>query len=118
MDWVPTRLTAAGFAIVGNFEQAAYAWRFHQKKWATQSEAILIGTGGGALGVRLGSPLAELDSRQAMQLAENGDRPVQEFGAEPMREHLVYGASLVWRAIVLWMILLAMLTVAVWIGPL
>jgi adenosylcobinamide-phosphate synthase len=115
VDWLPVRLTAIGFAIVGNFEAAAYAWRFHQKKWANESEAILLGAGGGALGVRLGEPLAEPDSREALRLAELGEVPVQEVGAEPHRGHLGAAVSLVWRAVVLWMILLAMLTIAVWI---
>jgi adenosylcobinamide-phosphate synthase len=29
IDWIPSRLTALGFAIVGNFEDAIYAWRNH-----------------------------------------------------------------------------------------
>lgn len=115
-DWIPTRLTAIGFAIVGNFEAAAYAWRFHKKKWANESEAILLGAGGGALGVRLGEPLPEPDSREALRLAELGESPIQDVGAEPHRGHLGAAVSLVWRAVVLWMILLAMLTVAVLIG--
>jgi adenosylcobinamide-phosphate synthase len=115
LDWLPVRLTAIGFAIVGNFEAAAYAWRFHQKKWANESEAILLGAGGGALGVRLGEPLAEADSREALRLAELGESPIHEVGAEPHRSHLGAAVSLVWRAVVLWMILLAMLTIAVWV---
>jgi adenosylcobinamide-phosphate synthase len=117
IDWIPTRLTAIGFTIVGNFEQAAYAWRFHQLKWDTQSKAILIGTGGGALGVQLGEPLAQVKSEQALLLADSGEVPIQEVGILPMPAHLTAGASLVWRAVVLWMILLGMLTLAVWISP-
>lgn len=116
VDWLPTRLTAIGFAIVGNFEAAAYAWRFHQKKWANESEAVLLGAGGGALGVRLGEPLPEPDSREALRLAELGESAVEEVGVEPHRGHLSAAVSLVWRAVVLWMILLAMLTIAVLIG--
>jgi adenosylcobinamide-phosphate synthase len=115
IDWVPTRLTAVGFTIVGNFEKAVYAWRFHQQKWDNQSAAILIGTGGGALGVQLGEPLAQVSSLEAIQMDDEGILPIQEYGMMPVPAHLASGASLVWRAIVLWMILLAMLSVAVWI---
>lgn len=118
LDWLPTRMTAAGFTIVGNFEQAAYAWRYHQKKWDTQSKAILIGTGGGALGVRLGAPLPQLSSTEALSLAQTGDIPVQELGMLPMTAHLATGASLIWRAIILWMLLLALLSIAVLFGKL
>lgn len=115
IDWVPTRLTAIGFTIVGNFEKAVYAWRFHQKKWDNQSAAILIGTGGGALGVQLGEPLAQVGSIEAMEMAEEGIQPIQEYGMMPIPAHLESGASLVWRAVILWMILLFMLTTAIWI---
>ncbi len=53
LDWVPSRLTAIGFAIVGNFEDVVYAWRNHARKWNDAVNGILLASGGGALGVRL-----------------------------------------------------------------
>ncbi|MFA6902233.1 MAG: CobD/CbiB family protein, partial [Gallionellaceae bacterium] len=33
LEWLPTRLTAATFAIVGNFEDAIYCWRTQAQSW-------------------------------------------------------------------------------------
>ena len=46
LDWVPVRLTALSFAIVGDFEDAAYCWRMQAKTWpfAEGGEPIGIDT--------------------------------------------------------------------------
>ncbi|MEI7431832.1 MAG: CobD/CbiB family protein, partial [Betaproteobacteria bacterium] len=36
IDWLPSRVTAAGFAIVGNFEDAVYSWRTQAGVWPEQ----------------------------------------------------------------------------------
>lgn len=56
IDWVPARLTAIAFAIVGNFEDAVYAWRNFAHRWRNESEGIILASGSGAMGVRLGTP--------------------------------------------------------------
>ena len=76
IDWVPVRLTAAGLAVVGNFEDAVYCWRMQANAWTPQGDGIILASGAGALGVpaigsrraaRLGSwfPLRAL--RRALQ---------------------------------------------------
>ena len=50
IDWVPARLTSLGFAIVGNFEDAIYAWRNHARQWPDANEGVLLAAGSGALG--------------------------------------------------------------------
>lgn len=112
MDWVPVRLTALGFAIVGNFEDAAYAWRHFAQKWPNQLEGILLAAGGGALGVRLGVPLAQKPSEEALE----EDHVLIQLGEETSVRALQSAVGLVWRAVILWMLLLAMLTLAVWLG--
>jgi adenosylcobinamide-phosphate synthase len=59
IDWVPARLTSLGFAIVGNFEDAIYAWRNHARQWPDANEGVLLAAGSGALGAQLAGPLAE-----------------------------------------------------------
>jgi len=56
IDWIPVRLTAIAFAVVGNFEDAIYAWRNFADRWADESRGIILAAGGGAMGVRLGTP--------------------------------------------------------------
>src|SRR5437763_143791 len=33
LDWVPVRLTALSFAVVGDFEDAVYCWRTQSAHW-------------------------------------------------------------------------------------
>ena len=103
-DWVPARLTAASFAVVGNFEDAVYCWRTQAPSWTAGAEAILQASGGGALGVRLGEPL-----RQGGVVEY---RPEAGLGDEPDVDYMQSAIGLIWRALVLWMFLVFVVTVA------
>jgi adenosylcobinamide-phosphate synthase len=113
IDWIPARLTSLGFAIVGNFEDAIYAWRTYSRQWPDANDGVLLATGSGALGARLLGPLAEPSSIEALGAGDAGPLPV---GEDCTPRALQSAVGLVWRAIVLWMILLLMLTIAVWVG--
>jgi adenosylcobinamide-phosphate synthase len=116
IDWLPTRLTAIGFAIVGNFEDAVYGWRYHLSKWSNGLEAVILATGAGALGVRLGAPLAEPSSDEALRMAEAGELPVIDLGLEASVRSLRSAVGLVWRAVILWLVVIAMMTISTWLG--
>jgi adenosylcobinamide-phosphate synthase len=113
IDWVPARLSSMGFAIVGNFEDAIYAWRHYSRQWPNSNDGVLLAAGSGALGARLAGPLAEQNSLDALAAGDAGVLPV---GEDCTPRTLQSAVGLVWRAVVLWMILLLMLTIAVWIG--
>ncbi len=113
IDWVPVRLTALGFAIVGNFEDAIYAWRNHACQWPDANEGVLLAAGSGALGARLSGPLAEPLSVEALAVGDASPLPV---GDDCMPRTLQSAVGLVWRAVILWMLLLLMLTIAVWLA--
>ena len=59
LDWLPARVTASSFAIVGDFEDAVYCWRTHASGWSDKALGIVLASGAGALGVRLGEPLPQ-----------------------------------------------------------
>ncbi len=108
LDWLPSRLTAAGFAIVGNFEDAVYCWRTQALSWATHSYGIILASGGGALGVRLGDALHQYGSMQF--------RPEMGTGDEADVDFMQSAVGLIWRALVLWMFLVLLVTVSYWLG--
>ncbi|MFN7085851.1 MAG: CobD/CbiB family protein [Burkholderiales bacterium] len=108
LDWLPVRLTAVAFAVVGNFEDAVYCWRTQAQSWATRAEGILLAAGAGALGVRLGEELHQYGSIEL--------RPEIGVG-EPADVVAMHGAvGLIWRALVLWVFLVLLVTVARAVG--
>jgi adenosylcobinamide-phosphate synthase len=119
IDWIPARLTATAFAVVGNFEDAIYAWRNFAGRWKNETTGIILSAGGGAMGVRLGTPVENAvnvlppDASTIDSLAVETDHPP---GDAPTVRALQSTVGLVWRALLLWMLLLLLLSVAAWIG--
>jgi adenosylcobinamide-phosphate synthase len=114
LDWVPARLTALGFAIVGNFEDAMYAIRHHRSQWTGRNDGLLLAAASGALGARLIVPLA--DTGLALDPAAPVEESVLPVGVDCTPRTLQSAVGLVWRAVILWMILLLLMTLAVWVG--
>jgi adenosylcobinamide-phosphate synthase len=108
LDWLPARLSAIGFAIAGDFEDAVSAWRTQAQSWRDPAQGIVLASGAGALGVRLGGPLP---------LGPAVDfRPEIGEGDSPDAEHLQSATSLLWRALIVWLALLLIMTLARWAG--
>lgn len=119
IDWIPARLTAAAFAIVGNFEDAIYAWRNYAHRWQNETIGIILTAGGGAMGVRLGTPEENAAAvlHADFSTIDSADTEMDNLpGEEPTMRALQSTVGLVWRALLLWMLLLLLLSVAVWLG--
>ncbi len=119
IDWVPVRLTAIAFAVVGNFEDAIYAWRNFAHRWSDEARGIILAAGGGAMGVRLGTPNENASKVLPPDAAtvDSTDSEVEVMpGEEPNARALQSTVGLVWRALLLWMMLLLLLSGAVWLG--
>jgi cobalamin biosynthesis protein CobD/CbiB len=96
IDWIPQRVTAFAFAVVGNFEDALFCWRSQAAQWLQPEEGIVLASGAGALGVRLGEPIPRAGAFVA--------RPALGLG-EPAREDALASLEgLLWRSLVLWLI--------------
>ena len=108
IDWLPVRITATVFSVVGNFEDAVYCWRSQAVLWPERSSAILIASGGGALGVKLGMPVHESGGIV--------DRPEMGLGGEAGVDHMQSTVGLVWRALLVCLFLLVLLAAAGWVG--
>lgn len=119
IDWIPARLTATAFAVVGNFEDAIFAWRNFAHRWQNETMGIILASGGGAMGVRLGTP-----KETAVNMVPTDPSGIESMGIEgdifpgeePTMRALQSTVGLVWRALLLWMLLLLLLSVAVWLG--
>jgi adenosylcobinamide-phosphate synthase len=119
IDWIPVRLTAIAFAVVGNFEDAIYAWRNFAHRWTDESKGIILAAGGGAMGVRLGTPFENASrvlTSDAVTVDLSGADADMLPGEEPSVRALQSTVGLVWRALLLWMLLLLLLSGAVLLG--
>src|SRR5688572_25745226 len=43
LDWPAVRLTAASFAVVGDFEDAVYCWRTQARTWPDENAGLVLG---------------------------------------------------------------------------
>ncbi|MDR0480887.1 MAG: CobD/CbiB family protein [Gallionellaceae bacterium] len=108
IDWLPLRLTAITFAIVGNFEDTIYCWRSQAQTWFDPEAGIVLAAGAGALGVRLGGAIP--------QDGHLFDRPELGAGDEADTDFMQSMVGLAWRALAFWMVLLLLLSLARLIG--
>lgn len=122
LDWVPSRLTAIGYAIVGNFEDAVDIWRGYSQLWPNRNTGVMLASAAGAVGIRLGAtagapPAAPTEPGWTQE--SEGQPPGASTampGAIPQPAHLRSVVGLVWRSVLLWMLLLAMLSVVSWVS--
>ncbi|MFZ3321668.1 MAG: regulatory signaling modulator protein AmpE [Usitatibacter sp.] len=100
IDWIPQRVSAFFFAVVGNFEDALFCWRSQAAAWLQPEEGIVLASGAGALGVRLGDPIA----------AAGATIPRPALGtADPAGEEVLSSLEgMLWRAMTLWLIVFAL----------
>jgi adenosylcobinamide-phosphate synthase len=99
LEWPAVRLTAASFALVGDFENAVYCWRTQARVWPDPDTGIVLAAGAGAMGVRLGMPAQEVDGLQP--------RPELGSGEDADGPFLDTTVGMLWRALVLWVAVLA-----------
>ena len=122
LDHVPARMTAFGFAVVGNFEEAITCWRRDAGLWKYPNEGIILAAAAGAVGVQLGgsaAPGVTPDRSQTFEAGAAADAMNAEGstpGLPPEMGHLRSIVGLVWRSVVLWMLLLALLSLANLVG--
>lgn len=108
IDWLPARLTAASFAVVGNFEDAVYGWRTQADRWPPGGlgggVGIVLASAAGALGVRLGDDSVPLDADEASDGVRNGS----VADVDTMQSTV----GLLWRALLLCLMLLLLVGLA------
>lgn len=104
MDWLPLRFTAFSFAVAGDFTGAVECWRTQAATWRSRAQGILLASAAGALGIKLGGVLhADGGIEYRPQLGDGEEADVDSMDA---------AAGLIWRALVLWLFLVLLVTLA------
>jgi membrane protein required for beta-lactamase induction len=92
MIWLPTHLVVLGFALAGSFVDTVSLWKSYTEIWKTDSEALLIESGIGAI----------------------SHEPHDEEGT-PDLEGVHQIMALVKRTLLVWLAALALLTLTGWV---
>ena len=118
IDHLPARMTAFGFAVVGNFEEAVASWRRDATLWQHPNEGVILAAAAGALGIQLGGAAAPgVTPDRSKTFTAGGEAGMADAqgstaGVPVQPGHLHSLVGLVWRSVVLWMLLVALLTLA------
>lgn len=120
IDWVPARITSVSFAVVGSFEEAIDAWRNYELRSSGDNDGVILAATSGAVNIRLGDsasqPIDPPHAPQDMPLVSEEGQGLALKGQKPEFAHLAVVVGLVWRTVVMWMVLLALLTLARLLG--
>lgn len=103
LNWLPARLTACTYALLGNTRQGLCCWRKQAPLWDSPNAGPVMAAGAGALQVQLGGP--------AQYQGEWHARPVLGIGGEPTVCDIERALRLVRHGVVLWLVLLYIWTV-------
>ena len=100
LNWLPARLTALSYALVGNLTAALSSWRAQAKHWYGINPGVVMATGAGALSVKLGGT--------AIYHGEKVERPVLGCGSEPQVADIDRAVQLVNKSIVIWLLVIVL----------
>lgn len=98
LNYVPARLTAITYAVLGKTRQALRCWRTQASAWDSPNAGPVMAAGAGALGLTLGGP--------ARYQGEWHQRPVLGVGRAPDVTDIERALGLVRQGVWLWLGLL------------
>jgi len=116
LDWLPARTTALGFAIVGSFEDAMDGWRHHAQKFPQDNDGVILAATAGAIHVQLGGAGLTAGDSDEDGAASGQDAGSSTPGESAQMGHLASVVGLVWRSVIMWLVLVALLTMANLVG--
>jgi adenosylcobinamide-phosphate synthase len=106
LNWIPARLTAASYALLGDTRTALRCWREQAPRWDSPNAGPVMAAGAGSLNVLLGGA--------AVYHGVVEPRPTLGAGEPASAVHVIAALQLVQRTVFLWLavlIVLALLSV-------
>ena len=98
LGWLPARLTALSYALLGRTRPALFCWRTQAPAWDSPNAGPVMAAGAGSLGVLLGGP--------AIYHGREDKRPSLGSGLPPLAGDLRRAVGLVRRSVWLWLVAL------------
>ncbi|MGF1527978.1 MAG: adenosylcobinamide-phosphate synthase CbiB [Candidatus Competibacterales bacterium] len=109
LNWLPARLTAMSYALVGDAPRAVRCWRRQGRQWKSPNAGPVMAAGAGALGLALGGG--------AHYHGQFQPRPPLGEGRTPKGNDIRRAVGLVVRALLLWLGAIATLEGLITPGP-
>lgn len=98
MNWIPARLTAISYALLGRTRQAVRCWRAQASRWPSPNAGPVLSAGAGALNLTLG--------RAATYDGVVEDRPALGMGRPAGPADIGHAWQLILRTTILWLAVL------------
>ncbi len=95
LNWLPARLTAVSYALLGNAATAWRCWRTQARAWESPNAGPVMAAGAGALRVQLGGP--------AIYHGQLHARPILGEGRIAEAADIARAVALVRRSLWLWL---------------
>lgn len=101
LQWVPARITALSYAIMGSFEDALHCWRRRVGAWSDINSGPLLASGFGAM---------HMQNCEAMAEVGEYDEQVAVLSVIPDASHVRGVVALVWRVLLFWLVVGLLMT--------
>lgn len=98
LNYVPARLVAVTYALLGRTRRALRCWRTQAPLWDSPNAGPVMAAGAGALGVVLGGA--------AIYHGELHARSELGRGSAPQARHIEHALDLVWAGVGVWLLVL------------
>jgi len=95
LGWVPARITALSYALMGSFEDALHCWRKRVGVWSDINSGPLLASGFGAMHMQSCDVSADEGEYEEQSL---------ELTVVPDAGHVRRAVALVWRVLLLWLV--------------
>ena len=101
LQWVPARITALSYAIMGSFEEAVHCWRGRMGIWSDINSGPLLASGFGAMHMQNCDSMSEVGEYE--ESSEN-------LNVIPDSSHIRGVVALVWRVLLFWLVIGLLMT--------
>ena len=106
MGWVPARITALSYALMGSFEDALHCWRRRVGVWSDINSGPLLASGFGAMHMQICEAAEESEYEEK----------TSDLTVIPDAGHVQRAVALVWRMLLLWLVIGILMTGAHLVG--
>ena len=103
LQWIPARITALSYAVMGSFEEAVQCWRRQMGIWSDINSGPLLASGFGAM---------HMQNCEATGEASDYDDPTSGLSVVPDAGHIRGVIALVWRVLLFWLAIGVLMTIA------